>query len=120
MAFSSANSINFGRLCPQIVYYFYAYYQMINSGDITLGEKIDFVVPTGNFGNILAGYYAMKMGLPVNRLVCASNDNNILTDFMNTGEYNTNRDFYKTISPSMDILISSNLERFIVRGVRQR
>ncbi len=113
MAFSSANSINFGRLCPQIVYYFSAYYQMVKSGEINFGEKIDVVVPTGNFGNILAGWYAKKMGLPVDRLICASNRNNILTDFLTDGKYDTNREFHKTISPSMDILISSNLERLL-------
>lgn len=112
-AFSSANSINFGRLCPQIVYYFHAYSQMVASGDISFGDKIDFVVPTGNFGDILAGWYAKQMGLPIGKLVCASNSNNILTEFLVSGTYNTNRQFYKTISPSMDILISSNLERLI-------
>ncbi|AEY65473.1 threonine synthase [Clostridium sp. BNL1100] len=111
--FSSANSINWGRLAPQIVYYFSAYADMIKKGEIKAGEKINFVVPTGNFGNILAAYYAMQMGLPVNKLICASNDNNVLTDFINTGEYNKNRDFKKTLSPSMDILISSNLERLL-------
>lgn len=110
---SSANSINWGRLVPQIVYYFSAYADLLKSGEITLGEKINVVVPTGNFGNILAAYYAKKMGLPVAKLICASNDNNVLTDFIRTGEYNKNRDFHSTISPSMDILISSNLERFL-------
>ncbi len=110
---SSANSINFGRLAPQIAYYFSAYLDLVNCGEINLGDKIDFVVPTGNFGNILAGYYAKKMGLPIGKLICASNKNNILTDFFNKGEYDTNREFYKTSSPSMDILISSNLERLI-------
>lgn len=110
---SSANSINWGRLLPQIVYYFSAYCDMLKSGEISLGEKINFVVPTGNFGDILAGYYAKKMGLPVNKLVCASNENNVLTDFINSGVYNKNRDFHVTASPSMDILISSNLERFL-------
>ena len=113
MMFSSANSINWGRLAPQIVYYFSAYCDMAKSGDITFGDKINFVVPTGNFGDILAGYYAFKMGLPVNRLICASNKNKVLTDFINTGVYNKNREFYTTSSPSMDILISSNLERFL-------
>lgn len=113
LVFSSANSINWGRLVPQIVYYFSAYCDMLKQGKITLGEKINIVVPTGNFGNILAANYAMKMGLPVNRLVCASNANNVLTDFITTGKYNKNRDFYTTISPSMDILISSNLERLM-------
>lgn len=111
--FSSANSMNFGRLCPQIVYYFSAYFDMVNAGEIDMGQQANFVVPTGNFGNILAGYYAYKMGLPVGKLICASNVNNILTDFITTGEYNTNREFFKTTSPSMDILISSNLERLI-------
>ncbi len=110
---SSANSINWGRLVPQIVYYFSAYADMLKAGEITLGEKVNFVVPTGNFGDILAGYYAKLLGLPVNKLVCASNTNNVLTDFINTGVYNKNRQFYTTDSPSMDILISSNLERFI-------
>ena len=110
---SSANSINWGRLVPQIVYYFSAYADMLKAGEITLGEKVNFVVPTGNFGDILAGYYAKLLGLPVNKLVCASNTNNVLTDFINTGVYNKNRQFYTTESPSMDILISSNLERFI-------
>ncbi len=110
---SSANSINFGRLAPQIAYYFSAYCDLVNAGEIELGNKIDFVVPTGNFGNILAGYYAKNMGLPINKLICASNKNNILTDFFENGEYNVNREFYKTTSPSMDILISSNLERLI-------
>ncbi|MDR1687402.1 MAG: threonine synthase [Clostridiales bacterium] len=111
--FSSANSINIGRLLPQIIYYFRAYQQMVNGGEIKHGEKINFTVPTGNFGNILAGYYAKKMGLPVNKLICASNENKILYDFFASGEYNTNRDFYCTVSPSMDILISSNLERLL-------
>ena len=110
---SSANSINWGRLAPQIVYYFSAYSDMLEAGEITLGEKINIVVPTGNFGNILAAYYAYKMGLPVNKFICASNRNNILTDFIKTGVYDRNRDFHTTISPSMDILISSNLERLL-------
>ncbi len=110
---SSANSINIGRLVPQIAYYFSAYCDLTECGEIKSGEAVDFVVPTGNFGNILAGYYAKKMGLPVNRLVCASNKNNILTDFIETGMYDTNREFFKTTSPSMDILVSSNLERLI-------
>ncbi len=110
---SSANSINFGRLLPQIAYYFYAYSRLLRSGAIKTGEKINFCVPTGNFGNILAGYYAKRMGLPVNRLICASNRNNILTDFFTTGVYDANREFYTTASPSMDILISSNLERML-------
>ncbi len=110
---SSANSINWGRLVPQIVYYFSAYADMLAANEIEAGEKINIVVPTGNFGNILAAYYAYKMGLPVNRFICASNKNNVLTDFIKTGVYNKNRDFHTTISPSMDILISSNLERFL-------
>ena len=111
--FSSANSINWGRLVPQIVYYFSAYADMIGRGEIKTGDKVNIVVPTGNFGNILAAYYALEMGLPVNRLVCASNENDVLTDFINTGTYDRNRVFKKTISPSMDILISSNLERLL-------
>ena len=111
--FSSANSINWGRLVPQIVYYFSAYADMVRQGKITLGDKINFVVPTGNFGNILAANYAVNMGLPVRKLICASNANNVLTDFITTGVYDRNRQFYMTVSPSMDILISSNLERLI-------
>ncbi|MBE7088052.1 MAG: threonine synthase [Clostridiales bacterium] len=110
---SSANSINFGRLAPQIAYYFSAYLDLVSGGQIEMGEKVDFCVPTGNFGNILAAYYAMNMGLPIRKLHCASNMNNILSDFLKTGEYNMNREFYKTSSPSMDILISSNLERLL-------
>lgn len=110
---SSANSINIGRLVPQVVYYFYGYANMIKNGQISDNEKINVVVPTGNFGNILAAYYAKKMGLPINKLICASNDNNVLTDFINDGVYDKNRDFFVTISPSMDILISSNLERLL-------
>ncbi len=110
---SSANSINWGRLVPQIVYYFSAYANLLKNSEIQLGEKVNFVVPTGNFGNILAGYYAMKMGLPVNKLICASNENNVLTDFIKTGVYDKERAFKTTISPSMDILISSNLERLL-------
>lgn len=113
MMFSSANSINWGRLVPQIVYYFSAYCDLVEMGKIKVGDKINAVVPTGNFGNILAGYYAKKMGLPIKKLVCASNSNNVLTDFLKTGTYNRNRDFYATTSPSMDILISSNLERLL-------
>ena len=115
---SSANSINWGRLVPQIVYYFSAYCDMIRNGRIKAGDKINFVVPTGNFGNILAAYYAREMGLPVDRLICASNKNRVLTDFFDTGVYDINRSFYTTSSPSMDILISSNLERllFIASG----
>lgn len=110
---SSANSINFGRLAPQIAYYFSAYLDMVSSGQIEMGTQIDFCVPTGNFGNILAAYYAKQMGLPIRRLHCASNLNNILTDFLAKGEYDMRREFYKTTSPSMDILISSNLERLL-------
>ena len=111
--FSSANSINWGRLAPQIVYYFYSYLQMARQGQIALGEEVNFTVPTGNFGNILAGYYAKEMGLPIHRLICAANANNVLTDFIRTGIYDRNRPFHKTLSPSMDILISSNLERLL-------
>lgn len=113
MAFSSANSINWGRLAPQIVYYFSAYCDLVAEGKITCGDKINVVVPTGNFGNILAAYYAKEMGLPVAKLICASNSNSVLTEFLTTGTYNRNRQFYTTISPSMDILISSNLERLL-------
>lgn len=113
MMFSSANSINWGRLVPQIVYYISSYAELVKDGEITLGEKINIVVPTGNFGNILAAYYAKHMGIPVNKLICASNINNVLTDFINTGVYDRNRHFYPTVSPSMDILISSNLERLL-------
>jgi threonine synthase len=111
--FSSANSINWGRLVPQIIYYFAAYAYLLKDGQLEPGEKVNFSVPTGNFGNIFAGYYAYCMGLPVNKFICASNDNKVLTDFLATGVYDINRDFKKTISPSMDILISSNLERFL-------
>lgn len=113
MMFSSANSINWGRLVPQIVYYVSSYAELVKDGEIELGDKINIVVPTGNFGNILAAYYAKKMGVPVNKLICASNINNVLTDFINTGVYDRNRQFYATVSPSMDILISSNLERLL-------
>lgn len=111
--FSSANSINWGRLAPQIIYYVSSYAQLVKDEQIKLEDKINIVVPTGNFGNILAGYYAKKMGIPVNKLICASNANNVLTEFLNTGVYNRNRTFHTTISPSMDILISSNLERLL-------
>ena len=111
--FSSANSINWGRLAPQIVYYVSAYCDLVKAGEIAFGDKINVAVPTGNFGNILAAYIARDMGLPIARLICASNSNNVLTDFINTGVYDRTREFYKTISPSMDILISSNLERLI-------
>jgi threonine synthase len=110
---SSANSINWGRLVPQIVYYVSAYCDLVSGGEISLGSPVNFCVPTGNFGNILAAYYAKKMGIPINKLICASNDNNILTDFIRGGNYDTKREFYCTISPSMDILISSNLERML-------
>lgn len=113
MMFSSANSINWGRLVPQIVYYFSTYCDLLEQKQINAGDEINVVVPTGNFGNILAAYYAKKMGLPIKKLVCASNSNNVLTDFLKTGEYNKNRQFYTTTSPSMDILISSNLERLL-------
>ena len=113
--FSSANSINIGRLVPQIVYYVYAYAKLYAAGEIEKNEKINIVVPTGNFGNILAAYYAKQMGLPVGRLICASNENKVLFDFFQTGSYDRNRDFILTSSPSMDILISSNLERLIYR-----
>ena len=113
MAFSSANSINWGRLCPQIVYYFSAYCDLLASGEIKAGDEINVVVPTGNFGNILAAYYAKEMGLPVKKLICASNSNSVLTEFLTTGVYDRNREFFTTISPSMDILISSNLERLL-------
>jgi threonine synthase len=110
---SSANSINWGRLVPQIVYYFYSYFRLVEQGEITMGQSVDYCVPTGNFGDILAGYYAAQMGLPVGHLVCASNKNNVLTDFIKTGTYDAHRTFYKTESPSMDILVSSNLERLL-------
>ena len=110
---SSANSINWGRLVPQIVYYFSAYADLLAEKKIAAGDAVNFTVPTGNFGNILAGYYAKCMGLPVGKLVCASNANNVLTDFLQTGIYDRKRDFYQTMSPSMDILISSNLERLL-------
>ena len=113
MMFSSANSINWGRLVPQIVYYISAYCDMIENGTINNGDEINVVVPTGNFGNILAAYYAKKMGVPIRKLICASNSNNVLTDFFSDGKYDRNRKFYTTESPSMDILISSNLERLL-------
>ncbi|MEE0263990.1 MAG: threonine synthase [Acutalibacteraceae bacterium] len=111
--FSSANSINWGRLLPQIVYYISAYCDLVNSGSIVFGDEVNVVVPTGNFGNILAAYYAMLMGIPFKKFICASNSNNVLTDFINTGVYDKGRKFYTTISPSMDILVSSNLERLL-------
>lgn len=111
--FSSANSINWGRVLPQVVYYVSAYCDLLKAGSIRSGDEINVCVPTGNFGNILAGYYAKKMGVPIKKLICASNSNNVLTDFINTGVYDRNRTFHTTISPSMDILISSNLERML-------
>ena len=113
LVLSSANSINWGRLAPQIVYYFSAWCDMFAAGEIAAGEEINICVPTGNFGNILAAYYAKRMGLPVGRLICASNRNNVLTDFIRTGRYDARRAFHLTTSPSMDILISSNLERML-------
>ena len=113
VSLSSANSINIGRLAPQVVYYYRAYADLLKMGRIREGDKVDFVVPTGNFGDILAGYFAKEMGLPVGRLVCASNANNVLTEFLRTGRYDRRRPFYKTVSPSMDILVSSNLERLL-------
>ena len=110
---SSANSINWGRLAPQIAYYVSSYCDLISSGQIKFGDKVNFCVPSGNFGNILAAYYASLMGVGVNKLICASNVNNVLTDFFTSGEYDTHREFHKTMSPSMDILISSNLERLL-------
>lgn len=111
--FSSANSMNIGRLIPQIAYYFSAYGQLVDKGKIKSGDVLNFAVPTGNFGDILAGYYAKKLGLPINKLICASDENNVLTDFFKTGEYNRQREFYLTNSPAMDILVSSNLERLL-------
>ena len=111
--FSSANSINIGRLIPQVAYYWYAYCTLVRKGNIKAGDEINFTVPTGNFGNILAGYFAKKMGLPVNKFICASNSNKVLYDFFRTGTYDRNREFILTVSPSMDILISSNLERLV-------
>ncbi len=113
MDFSSANSINFGRLVPQIVYYVSAYCDLLKNGKLKAGETFNVTVPTGNFGNILAAYYAKQMGVPIDKFICASNRNNILTDFIKTGTYDRNREFYTTSSPSMDILISSNLERLL-------
>ena len=110
---SSANSINIGRLAPQVMYYYRAYADLVGAGRICAGDRVDYVVPTGNFGDILAGYFAKEMGLPVGKLVCASNANNVLTDFLRTGCYDRRRPFYKTASPSMDILVSSNLERLL-------
>ncbi|MDE6404648.1 MAG: threonine synthase, partial [Lachnospiraceae bacterium] len=115
LQFSSANSINIGRLVPQVVYYVYAYAQLLKEGKIQDGEKINVVVPTGNFGNILAAFYAKNMGVPIGKLICASNENKVLYDFFQTGDYDRNREFKLTSSPSMDILISSNLERLVYR-----
>ncbi|AFM42057.1 L-threonine synthase [Desulfosporosinus acidiphilus SJ4] len=113
LVFSSANSINWGRLLPQIVYYFWAYLQAVEQDKVALGGVMNVVVPTGNFGNLLAAYYAQRMGLPIAKIICASNKNNVLTNFFAAGEYQSQRDFFQTISPSMDILISSNFERFL-------
>ncbi|MDQ7096024.1 threonine synthase [Desulfosporosinus sp. PR] len=113
LVFSSANSINWGRLLPQIVYYFWAYLQAVEQGKVNPGAAVNVVVPTGNFGNLLAAYYAKRMGLPIAKIVCASNKNNVLANFFATGEYQSQRDFFQTISPSMDILVSSNFERFL-------
>ena len=110
---SSANSINWGRILPQVVYYISAYCDLVRDGALAMGDQVNFCVPTGNFGDILAGYYAKRMGLPVGKLVCASTENNVLTDFLTTGTYTARREFYKTTSPSMDILVSSNLERLL-------
>jgi len=110
---SSANSINIGRLIPQIVYYFYSYMTLVNNQEIELGDEVNFTIPSGNFGNCLAGYIAKNMGLPIKKFIVASNKNNILTDFFNTGKYDANREFYKTNAPAMDILVSSNLERLV-------
>ncbi len=113
LQFSSANSINIGRLFPQVAYYVYTYAQLIKQGRIHNGDQVNFSVPTGNFGDILAGYYAKQLGTPIHKLICASNRNNVLTDFFNTGTYDKNREFFLTSSPSMDILVSSNLERLV-------
>ena len=110
---SSANSINWGRILPQVVYYISAYCELLRDGQIKMGDKVNFCVPTGNFGDILAAYYAKRMGLPVGKLICASNRNDVLTDFLRTGVYDRNRPFHTTMSPSMDILVSSNLERLL-------
>lgn len=119
LSLSSANSINIARLAPQVVYYFYSYIELLRRGEIVDKEKINFDVPTGNFGNIFAGYYAKAMGLPIDKLICASNKNSVLTDFFNNGKYDKNREFFKTNSPSMDILISSNLERLVYYGCNE-
>ena len=117
--FSSANSINIGRLCPQIVYYVFAYAQLVKDGTLAIGDPLNVVVPTGNFGNILAAYYAKGIGVPINKLICASNENDVLVDFFQTGTYNKNRDFYATNSPSMDILLSSNFERYLYYALNE-
>jgi threonine synthase len=117
---SSANSINWGRLAPQIAYYFTAYEEMVHAGEVSRGQSVNICVPTGNFGNILAAYYAVRCGLPVSKLICASNINNVLTDFIRTGVYDQRREFHKTESPSMDILISSNLERLLFELVERK
>ncbi len=119
LSLSSANSINIARLAPQVVYYFYSYVELLRRGEIKDGELINFDVPTGNFGNIFAGYYAKAIGLPVKNLICASNKNSVLTDFFMNGIYDKNRPFFKTNSPSMDILISSNLERLVFYGTKE-
>lgn len=113
ISLSSANSINLGRLIPQVIYYVYSYLDLVRRNEIKMGEKISFAVPSGNFGNILAGFIAKEIGLPVNKLLCASNVNNVLTDFIKTGVYDSRREFYNTISPSMDIIVSSNVERLL-------
>lgn len=119
LSLSSANSINIARLVPQVVYYFYSYIELLRKKEIVDGEKINFDVPTGNFGNIFAGYYAKMMGLPIQNLICASNKNSVLTDFFHNGKYDKKRPFFKTNSPSMDILISSNLERLVYYGTKE-
>lgn len=119
LSLSSANSINIARLAPQVVYYFYSYIELLRRNEIVDGEKINFDVPTGNFGNIFAGYYAKMMGLPIDKLICASNKNSVLTDFFHNGKYDKKRPFFKTNSPSMDILISSNLERLVYYGLNE-
>ena len=119
LSLSSANSINIARLAPQVVYYFYSYIELLRKNQIVDGEKINFDVPTGNFGNIFAGYYAKMMGLPIDKLICASNKNSVLTDFFHNGKYDKKRPFFKTNSPSMDILISSNLERLVYYGTNE-
>lgn len=119
LSLSSANSINIARLIPQVVYYFYSYIELVRKQEISDGEEINFDVPTGNFGNIFAGYYAKMMGLPIHKLICASNKNSVLTDFFHNGKYDRKRPFFRTNSPSMDILISSNLERLVYYGTKE-